>query len=152
MSIDLVVATEISTGPTTWVSLEDEAAGYELEKTSFSDRTITAKQHSVGDDLVWLRGSVVLASAPGNVTETLAVWVTGTDAFDFDTKVADLTRWLTEQVTFQIRRTIGNSRQTWTCFASTQVRISTQQEYMVATTGLVTATITRLPDVVLESV
>lgn len=152
MSNELALgAVEISTGPSTWLNVNDEANGFDVGVNSFSDRTLTQKQRSVGEDALWVRGAPVIASAPGNVGEPFEVWVTGTDHFDFDSKVNALVSYLT-QVTFSLRRTIGNSRQTWTCFAVSDLRIQTSQAFLVATTGLVSCTVPRLPDVTLESV
>lgn len=147
---DLVVAADISIAAG-WLELEDEENGYEIGANSFSERTLTAKQRKIGEDAVWLKGGPTLASAPGNVTENLEVIVSGDDQFSFDTRVQALINAL-GQLAFQLRRTIGNSRQTWSCYASPNVRIETSQPYMVATTGLVIAEINRYPDVVLEMI
>lgn len=146
--VDIAVAISLGAG---WLELEDEENGYEVGANSFAERTLTAKQRKVGEEAVWLKGSPTLASAPGNVTENLEVYVTAPDPFTFDTRVQVLVDAV-GQLTFQIRRTIGNSRQTWDCYASPNVRIQTSQPFFVATTGLVAVEVNRYPDVTLESV
>lgn len=148
--INLVVAAEVSWAGS-WFALEDEANGFELGANSFGQREITMKTRKVGEDRVDLKGALTLAAAPGNVTETIEVYVSANDQATFDARMQQVENLLT-QLKFQLRRTIGNSRQTWDCFAAEQIQITTNQPFLVATTGLISAQVPRLPDVLLETV
>lgn len=146
------LSVQLETSPGVFLELEDETNGREMGGGSFADRTITTKQRTVGDDQPWLRGTLVTASAPGNVVEMLEVWVTEADHYSFDQQVETIVKAITEQLSYQVIRTIGNSKETWTCMASTNVSVKTQKEYILATTGLISAQVPRLPDVTRVSV
>lgn len=147
MAIDLVVSCEIETplGP---LQLEDPEGGYELHKESFSTRAVSKRNIEVTGD--WTEGSDIDRSLRNNVTETLSVWVGGATQWEFQSRVNALTAAL-DQLAYSVTRVIGDAQEVWDCRPA-EYTIETQQEYYVATTGLVKAQVPHKPAVVLTQV
>lgn len=125
--------------------LENAAAGYELEKTTREERAVTFRRQEVTNP--WVGGTYVVTAVPENVVEKLAVWVTGATHKQLEQRIYELTRRISASQ-FYVDWTLGNQTERWFCMTS-DYTIRTQQEYMFATTALVSANVSRLPRTVI---
>jgi hypothetical protein len=148
--MNLTVEVAVST-PTGWLALEDEANGLEIGAESFASKTLTPKTRKIGDDRVDFEGTLTIAMARGMVTEPIQVIITGETHDDYDTKEQQVIAAF-QQLSFQVTRQIGNSKQTWDCFCSENIQITTEQPHMFATMGVVTIDVPHLPSITQELV
>lgn len=143
MATDLVVSCQLEISPGVFLQLEDDVNGYWIEAGTFASRDITYRQILLNTP--WTEGSVAVQSVRENIVEPLSIFVTGPDHYTFDQRVQTVTGAL-EQLAYQVVRVIGNSQETWDCIPA-QYTIVTQQEYLVATMGLIRAQVPRQPAV-----
>lgn len=139
---DLGLRVRIQT-PAGWLELEDEQGGYEMHAEAFATQQVAHRKVDIEGDYV--EGSYTVRSVRGQVTEALAVWVTGATSFDLATKVAALTAGL-ESISYVVEVTLGDSQETWTC-SPADYTIESSQPFKFATVALVRATVPRLPAV-----
>lgn len=130
-------------GPAGWIVLEDEANGYSLESSSFGEASTTHRKTEVSSE--WIEGSFVVRSVRENVTETLAVYVTGATPYELATRLAALTNAL-EQNSFILTTRWGNLAETYYCSVA-DYKVTASQPLRFATMALVTATVPHLPTV-----
>lgn len=147
MGKDLAVSVVIDTllGP---LELEDLASGYELHKETIGLRATSYRKVEVSGDFT--EGTDTQRAVRANVTEQLSVWVAGTTQFEFQTRVRALTDAL-EQLSYTITRTVGDAIEVWQC-TTADYSLETSQEFLVATIGLIKATVPRKPAVALSQV
>lgn len=143
MAVDLVVQATLR-GPYTDLKLEDETKGYELEKSTREEQAVTWRKQEVTNP--WVGGSYVVTAVPENVTEKLAVWVTGATHLQLQDRIAELTRRVS-QPAFYLDWSLGGVTDRWYCQYS-DYSIRTSQEFLIATTALVSVSLSRLPQTV----
>lgn len=143
--LDVSVVVEAPTGP---LEVEDPANGYWLHKDSFASKGVSFRKLDLEGDYV--EGADVLRAVPGNVTETLAVFVKGETNYELLTRVKVLTDAF-HQLQFTITRVTGNAQEVWSCRTS-QYSIETEQAFQHATLAIVRAQVPRLPSVALSEV
>lgn len=131
-----------------WIELEDEAAGYELHADSFASKQVSLRKTEAEGD--WVEGSYTTRAVKGNITEPLVVLVTGTSVYECQVLTKALTDAL-EQLQFSLEVTLGDSKETWRCFAS-EYTIESSQPLMFADKVIVRASVPHLPTVVREQV
>lgn len=124
-----------------WVDLDDPVTGYELEATSFADKTSTLRKTEVSSRYV--AGTFVVAAVRENITETVAVWVSGDTHVAFDARLAALEDAFS-QLSYRMMVRFDDSARYWTCMPA-DYSVNTQREYRHARTGLIKASVPRLP-------
>lgn len=141
---DIVVSCIISTG-TGPLQLENESAGYVLERSSLEEFRTSWRKHEVNND--WVEGSYVIGAVKENVTEPLAVYVTGDTVAQFRSRLNLLTAAL-DQLQYTVVVLEGGVSETWRC-SMADYTVRTSQELRLAKMGLVTAQVPRKPTKVL---
>lgn len=136
----LDVSARIST-PFGW--LEVNYGPYELHRSSFGETQRTMRRTQTTNPFV--PGTFTVNAVPDNVTETLAVWVTGDSHYEMDVALQTLIEAL-EAPSFLMEKRVEDSLEMWWCF-SADVQIQTQAEYLHARKALVNAQVPRLPQV-----
>lgn len=150
MAADLTLAVRVETPGGNWLELEDEANGYSIHAESFAQRSYT-KRNTTADG-VWVNGSWAKRSTTQNVQEPLAVWVDGEGShFLYRTRMQALKDCL-DQLSFQVQVDVGDAREVWFCTVPADYVEETSGPLMVATLGVLRATVNRLPDTTLEQI
>lgn len=126
--------------PTGWVELND-GRRYVLEASSFGERSVSWRRSEATSTFV--EGSYVTSAVRENITETLAVWVLGSDRLEHTLARRRLTEAL-EQMTWRLMVRVEDVSTFWTCFAS-DYTVSAARELTHARRALVTAKVARLP-------
>lgn len=135
--------------PDGWHELEDEANGYSLHPDSMASGTEPVRDVSSDGD--WIDGTFTRRATRGNVTETLAIWVEAADHWAWLQRWNDLKGWL-GQVNYNIEVTIDNGKEIWSCMKPAEFTWDLQQAFRFATSGLLRASVSRHPHVVIEEV
>lgn len=147
--VDLAVSCQLLT-PTGWLEVEDEANGYSLHADTINTRTVTHRaKDSKGD---WVEGSFAFSAVRENVTETVAVWVTGEDSIYTFRQRMEVLEDTFNQLWWKVMLTIGDAKETWTVAEPADYTITTSGPLFIATTGSISAQVPRLPALVLEQV
>jgi hypothetical protein len=139
-NLDLSVVIDTALGP---LELEDAVGGYEIGKASFATAPTTWRKQEISAEYV--EGTYVNRAVRENVQEALEVYVSGSTQFEFQTRVSALLDAL-GQLVYTITRRIGDAQEVWSCTVA-DYSLETQQEFLVATIGKVTARVPRLPTV-----
>jgi hypothetical protein len=134
-NLDLSVVIDTALGP---LELEDAVGGYEIGKASFATAPTTWRKQEISAEYVD-------RAVRENVQEALEVYVSGSTQFEFQTRVSALLDAL-GQLVYTITRRIGDAQEVWSCTVA-DYSLETQQEFLVATIGKVTARVPRLPTV-----
>ena len=145
--MNLDVSARIET-PTGWIELEDEDNGYALAADSFATAAVSHRKSEISSE--WLEGTFVTRSVRENITETVAVYVTGDSPHQLRTRLSALTDGF-DQLQYKMTVRFGNAEETWSCWVS-DYTTSTKVEMRFATMALVTATVPRLPAAALTKV
>lgn len=141
-SNELEVACRIQS-PTGWLNLQDPSGGYELEVSTVGERAVAHRKVEASSG--WMEGSYYTRTVRENVTETLAVYVFGSSAADYDAKEKALTDAF-DQLSFQVIMSVGNSQKIWDCWVS-DYTITTSRDHRFYKMGLVNAQVPRMPTV-----
>lgn len=145
---DLSVSCRIQT-PSGWLEVEDEANGYTLHSDTRGTRSVTRRTKEVKGE--WVAGAFAQRSVPENVSETLAIWVSGATTFEFQDRMQVLEDAF-DQLVWSVEFTIGDSKETWSIAEPAEYQITTQREFWIARTGYITAQVPRLPTVLREQI
>lgn len=121
--------------------LEDSVNGYEVHKDSFGQRATTLRKQEISSSYV--EGSFVTQAVRENVTETLAVWVSGSTDAIVDDRVAALISCLS-QLQYRIAVRFGTRTETLLCQPADYV-IEFPAEQRFSKLALVRAQIPRSP-------
>jgi hypothetical protein len=135
----LDVSCKIET-PTGWTELND-GRRYVLEATSFGERSVSWRRTEVSSTFV--EGTFPVSAVRENITETLAVWVLGSDRLEHTLARRRLTEAL-EQLAWRLMLRVEDVSTFWSCFAS-DYTVSAARELTHARRALVTAKVARLP-------
>lgn len=144
---DITVVVQIE-GLIDWFDLEDEVNGYVMHADSFASKQQQLRTVEAEGDYV--EGTYTLRAVRGNVVEDVVVIVSGATNYEFRTRLQTVTDAL-EQLTFGMRVTLGDAKETWTCFAS-DYTVETSQPFHVAKKGILRSRVKHLPAVTLEQV
>lgn len=125
-----------------WIELNDGET-YQLEATCFAERNVTIRSNEVTNALV--AGSFATTSLLENVTETVAVWVRGTSAYDQLMNLEALEEAFT-QPSYRFLKRTGDASEYWTCLPA-GYRVNTQREFAHAGISLFVAQVPRRPQV-----
>ena len=136
--IDISVMIETPTG---WLELEDEANGYTLGADSFASSATTHRKTEINSE--WMEGTFVSRAVRENVTETVAVYVSGDTPHQLAMRLEKLTDGF-NQLSYAIVVRSADIADTWSCWVS-DYTVATKTEMRHATIAMVTATIPRLP-------
>src|SRR5213075_2041152 len=74
--------------PSGWVYLDDPINGYELHADTRKDFQVTHRKQTTNNS--WTEGDFDITSVRGDITETVAVWITGSTQFEFDARLETL--------------------------------------------------------------
>lgn len=143
----LNLATQIST-TIGWLSLEDEASGYELHAESFASRSFGHRTVDITSG--FQEGTYTVRSVREQVMERLVVIISADDSYGLRQRMDALTTAL-DALTYQVQVTIGTLRETWTC-GPADYTIESSAPLLFATTVVVRAQVPRLPSTLLERV
>lgn len=150
MAAELTLAVRVETPGGNWLELEDEANGYSIHADAFQQRSYT-KRNTTADG-IWVNGSWAKRSTTQNVAEPLVVWVDGQGStFAYRTRMQTLKDCL-DQLSFQVQLDVGDARETWMCSVPADYVEESSGPLMIATLGVLRATVNRLPDLTLEQI
>jgi len=135
----LKIGARIST-PTGWLDLNDRKT-YQLEGSSFADRSVGWRKREVNSDYV--EGSFVVNAVRENVIEKLAVWVRGETYHDLAMARQRLEDALC-QLTYRISLRTSDVTRYWEATVA-DYQVNTQREYLHSRLALVSASIPRHP-------
>lgn len=139
---DLDISVQIET-PTGWLELEDEANGYTVGADSFVSSAVTHRKTEINSE--WMEGTFISRAVRENVTETVAVYVTGNSPHQLATRLNRLTDGF-NQLSYAMVVRFGDVSETWSCWVS-DYTVATKTELRHATIAVVSATVPRLPSV-----
>lgn len=133
------LAVKISS-PTGWYDLED-GLHYAIHGDSFASFQQTWRKTEINSP--WIEGSYPVNAVRENVTEQLAVWVSGETARE-EREYRDKLIATIEQYSYMLMVRFGDVAEYWNCFAS-DYSVETQKEFLWAQLSVVRANVTRLP-------
>lgn len=126
-----------------WLSLNDGDT-FRLEAEALNEVRRSSRRQEVTN--AYVNGTFLIHSVIDNVTENVSALVYGTDHLVLEAALQAAIQAF-EQPSYRVYCEIDGLCQVWTCFAASEITVSTQKEFRHSRLAKITFQVPRLPDV-----